>query len=72
MERLIIDRFEDKYAVCEDGERGCVLIEKIKLPPGVKEGCVLVVSADGVTIDHDETEFRRERMAEKQRRLFDR
>ena len=35
---LIIDRFEDKYAVCENEDRTMVNIPKSELPQGAKEG----------------------------------
>lgn len=47
MEKLSVDRFEGKYAICfnELGEKVNVLIEK--LPPQIKEGSILKKSDDG-------------------------
>lgn len=69
--KLIIDRFEGGYAVCEDREQRHFAIRAEELPQGAGEGCVLTVSEDGeVSLDLEETEARRRRIAEKQRRVF--
>ncbi len=69
--KLVIDRFEGKYAICEDGEQKYFAIECAELPAGAKEGCVLLISEEGeLTLDAEETERRRRLMAEKQRRAF--
>lgn len=34
--KVIIDRFEANYAVCEEEDRTMIDIEKSKLPPGIK------------------------------------
>ena len=60
--RLIIDRFEGDFAVCEDENRKMLNIEKTRLPEGVKEGDVLIFQGDKLVIDHDETKRRRERI----------
>ncbi len=39
--KLIIDRFEGDYAVCEREDKTMMDIERSKLPEGVKEGSVL-------------------------------
>lgn len=72
MKRFVIDRFEGSYAVCEDADQNCVVMEVEKLPPMAKEGCVLTISEEGeIFLDTEETERRRQRIAEKQRRLFE-
>lgn len=39
---LVIDRFEEIYAVCEDKKNGQIVnIERQRLPSGVKEGNVI-------------------------------
>lgn len=71
MKQLIIDRYEGKYAICEDGEQKYFAIEIPELPEGAKPGCVLVISDQGeLTLDLEETERRRQRILEKQHRLF--
>ncbi|WP_443660972.1 DUF3006 domain-containing protein [Clostridium algidicarnis] len=54
--KVIIDRFEGDYAVCEKEDKTMVNISKHKIPPGAKDGDVLNVINDMITIDVDETE----------------
>ncbi len=49
--RLIVDRFEGTYAVCEQEDQTIVKIEKSKLPKGTKEGDVLIMDGDIISID---------------------
>lgn len=71
MKQLIIDRYEGKYAICEDKEQKYFAIELLELPEGAKPGCVLVISDEGqLSLDTEETERRRQRILEKQRRVF--
>lgn len=68
---IVVDRFEGKYAICEDEECACYAIDLSDLPSGLKNGSVLIVSDDGtITYDEGETLRRRQRIAEKQRALF--
>ena len=53
--RLIIDRFEGRYAVCEQEDRTMVNIEKSKLPKGTKEGDVLIMDGDSISLDREQT-----------------
>jgi len=39
--KVIVDRFEGKYAVCEKEGNVMINIEKSQLPKGVKEGDVI-------------------------------
>jgi len=72
MKKLVIDRFEGKYAICEDGDQKYFAIETAELPEGAKEGCVVVISEEGeLSLDLEETERRRQRIAEKQRVIFE-
>lgn len=57
--RVIIDRFEGKYAVCEKEDRSMVNIEKDKLPPEAREGDVLVLEGDKIYIDAVTTDERK-------------
>ncbi len=71
MKQLIIDRYEGKYAICEDKEQKYFAIELPELPEGAKPGCVLAISDEGeLSLDTEETERRRQRILEKQRRVF--
>jgi hypothetical protein len=53
--KLIIDRFENNYAVCEKEDRTMINIEKSKLPQNAKEGDVLIIKNDKIIIDYEET-----------------
>ena len=57
--RVIIDRFEGLYAVCEKEDRTMMDIKRINLPSGVKEGDVLGIDYGIITIDKGETKKRR-------------
>ncbi len=71
MKQLTIDRFEGKYAICEDLEQRYFAIETTELPEGAKPGCVLDLSDEGeLSLNLEETETRRRRIADKQRRSF--
>lgn len=60
--KVIIDRFEDNYAVCECEDKTMMDIERSKLPEGVKEGSVLLVDGSSITLDENETLLRSERI----------
>lgn len=61
--RVIIDRFEGEFAVCElsDEERMINLTPK-DLPEGAKPGDVLIISDGSITIDNEETADRKKRI----------
>lgn len=62
--KVIIDRFEGDFAVCEREDRSMIDIEISKLPPKAKEGDVLDLSDDIITIDFEETERRKRKIEE--------
>lgn len=71
MKQLSIDRFEGKFAICEDAEEKYFAIETAELPEGAKEGSVLEITDEGeLLLDDEETRARRERIAAKHRRAF--
>ena len=71
MKKIIIDRFEGIYAICEDADKKFFAIETGELPKGVKEGTVLAITEEGeLQVDQAETDARREKLHDKQRRLF--
>lgn len=71
MKQLVIDRFEGIYAICEDKDHAFFAIELAELPEGARPGDVLAISDDGVlSVDREETERRRGRISEKQRKLL--
>jgi hypothetical protein len=59
--KVIIDRFEGDFAVCEKHDRTMVTIRRDKLPTGAKEGDVLIIEGDSIRIDVTETEKRKKR-----------
>lgn len=71
MKKLIIDRFEGNYAICEDEERGIFAIEIVELPKGIKEGSLLNISDSGIiSIDKKKTDDRREKIKNMQKDLW--
>ena len=53
--RVIIDRFESNFAVCETEEHSMINIEVSSLPKGVKQGDVLIIENDKIEIDNEQT-----------------
>lgn len=71
MRKLIIDRFEGTYAICEDQEKKMFAISLNELPQGAKPGDVLQISVAGeLSVDQEETQRRRKKMAGLQSKLF--
>ena len=71
MRKLIIDRFEGTYAICEDQEKKMFVISLNELPQGAKPGDVLQISGAGeLSVDQEETQRRRKKMAGLQSKLF--
>jgi hypothetical protein len=60
--KVVLDRFEGEYAICENEAEEMIKIEKCKLPAGVVEGDVLIVDGDNIIIDRDETQKRKVRI----------
>ena len=53
--KVVIDRFEGKYAVCEKEDRTMINIERVSIPEDAKEGDVINISQHGINIDLEET-----------------
>jgi len=60
--KVIIDRFEGDYAVCEKPDRTMVNIQKDRLPADVSEGDVLIIEGENIEIDAGETVERKKRI----------
>jgi hypothetical protein len=58
--KVIIDRFEGNYAICEKEDGTMTNIQKDKIPSVSKEGDVLLVNDNEITIDEDATKNRKE------------
>ena len=65
-----IDRIEENIAVCEDDLGKTVKLRLDELPENIREGDIIVRTENGYTIDSDETSVRRKKMAEMQKKLF--
>jgi hypothetical protein len=72
MKKLIIDRFEGNYAVCESEDKSTDLVPKYKLPLGCKEGDCLVQDSEGMyQRDTEATKTKEKRIWDKMNRLFE-
>lgn len=72
MKKLIIDRFEGNYAVCEREDKTTVNIPKYKLPLDCCEGECLILDGDGMyQKDTEATKNRDKRIKDKMNRLFE-
>ncbi|AGC68249.1 hypothetical protein Cst_c12570 [Thermoclostridium stercorarium subsp. stercorarium DSM 8532] len=69
--QVIIDRFEGEYAVCETEERRIINIHKSHLPPEAREGDVLSITDEHITIDIEKTKERKERIEKLIRDLWE-
>ncbi|MCH4184989.1 MAG: DUF3006 domain-containing protein [Eggerthellaceae bacterium] len=70
MDHLIIDRFEETYAVCERDDGTMQDILRSLLPEQSKEGSCLTYDGEHYAIDYEESTDRRERIARKVNDLF--
>jgi len=62
--KVIIDRFEGDFAVCEKEDRQMLDIERDKIPTTAKEGDVLNITNDRITIDLEDTKRRKKEIEE--------
>lgn len=60
--KVIIDRFEGDFAVCEKEDKNMIDIERSKIPAEAKEGDALLVEDNKIIIDEEETKKREERI----------
>ena len=58
--KVTIDRFEEDFAVLEKPDRTMMNIKRSQLPPGAKEGDMLNIDGDKITIDVAETAKRKQ------------
>ncbi len=59
---IVIDRFEGQFAVCESEDKSIIDIEINKLPEGAKEGDVLFVEGESITINNEATKMRKKKL----------
>lgn len=57
--KVIIDRFEGEYAVCEKENKEMIDIEIKNLPDDAKEGDILLIDNEKIIIDKTATENRK-------------
>jgi hypothetical protein len=57
--KVTIDRFEGDFAVCEKAERTMINVRKDSLPHEAKEGDILTIDGDHITIDIEGTAQRK-------------
>lgn len=65
----IVDRIEGEFALCETEDREMEPVPLKDLPAGVSEGDVLRTGPEGFWIDWEETAKRREKIADRVKRL---
>lgn len=69
MNKYIIDRFEENFAVCEHLD-GMVNVDKSLLPPGAKPGDTLRLAGGVYIIDREDTQKRLDKIRQLQDKLF--
>lgn len=70
MKTLIIERFENNFAICEDKDKNFFGIEQSELPKDAKAGDVLDIDNNGnIKINKEETERRKARIQAKMQKL---
>ena len=62
--KVVIDRFEGDYAVCEKEDRTMMDVLRSSIPAQSKEGDVLNMEDGVITIDTEETDRRRKMIEE--------
>ncbi|MBR6619711.1 MAG: DUF3006 domain-containing protein [Clostridia bacterium] len=71
MKKLIVDRIEDGFAVCENENGEMIELDFFYLPYGAKEGSVLVENNGLYELCPEEENERREKLFNLQESLFD-
>lgn len=62
--RVVIDRFEENYAVCEKEDRTMINLERKLLPKEAKEKDILVLQNGAIFIDSSATQERKNEIDE--------
>lgn len=68
---LIIDRFEDEYAVCEDENKKILNINKSKIPKQAKEGDIIIYRDGKYILDKEKTLNRKKYIEELTKDLWE-
>lgn len=70
--RIVIDRFEDGFAVCQSLKNGDMQsVVRSRIPPGAKEGDVLIANGDTLVVDESLTAQRKAHIRKKMDGLWD-
>jgi hypothetical protein len=69
--RLIIDRFEGDFAVCENDDKVMVNINKEELPSEIKEGDIIYKYDEKYMIDLEETKKRKQEIQDITKNLWE-
>lgn len=69
--RVTIDRFENNFAVCEKDDRSMINVERNKIPLEAKEGDILDIEGNFVSINKTETEKRKKQIDEMTKDLWE-
>jgi hypothetical protein len=67
---VTIDRFEGDFAVLEKPDRTMMNIKRSQLPAGAKEGDILNIEGDTITIDAAETTKRKKEIKDLMKELW--
>ena len=70
MMKYSVERIEENVALCEDDLGKTVKLRLDELPENIREGDIREKTENGFIIDADETQLRRKKMAEMQKKLF--
>mgnify|MGYP001206600347 FL=1 len=62
--KLIVDRFEGNYALCEKEDGTIMNVEKDRLRKGAKEGDVLILEGESIFIENNATMERKKYIEE--------
>ena len=68
--RLIVDRLEEGYAVCEQEDGSMIRIPMDRLPAGIREGDVLAAQGGRYRADQAAAQKRKDEIENKRRLLF--
>ncbi|MBQ7667834.1 MAG: DUF3006 domain-containing protein [Clostridia bacterium] len=69
--KLIIDRFEEHFAICEIfGSTDFIEIDRLHFPENIKEGDVVDYDGNLITLDEVETKKRKDEINKKMENLL--
>ena len=60
--KVTIDRFEGEFAVCEQEDRTMINIRKDNIPQEAKEGDILIIEGESISINTARTAERKKRI----------